>query len=116
MCRPLPQIPDGYDQTVANVVISQGDAAESTAEMHTVEASLVLAWTAMPEAVGEVLAQRQADKREADLQSFKRDVVQLSDEPVASAKHQPKVSIAVDDHDVDGAVSIIGGGLDTHSK
>jgi hypothetical protein len=97
-------------------VIYQGDAVESSAETKTVEASLVLAWTAMPEAVGEVLAQREADKREAEMQSLKRDIVELSDEPAPSAGHAAKVSMAADDHDVDGAVAVIGGSLDTHSE
>lgn len=111
--RALPIVPVGYEQAVTNLTVSAADA-EGNAQ--NISASLVLAWTCAPEAVAEVLAQREADKRDAEMAALKADVIQLSAEvPQQAQRHQAKLSVAVDDNDVEGAVAVIGDNLESHS-
>ena len=72
-------MPSGYDYNAVDINISGPDVDGTGSE---VGASVVLAWSSLPEAVGEVLAQRQADARQAEEDSRKPAPVPTLSDPV----------------------------------
>lgn len=92
----MPSIPNGYQYTATNVSVT-GPTEDGTGS--ELGATVVLAWSTQPEAVGEVLAQREADKREAEeeeeaLRKSSAEVPIISDAPIrggAGGKQQADI-------------------------
>ena len=78
ICRPFPFIPHGYERRLTPVVINAPQADGSTKSL---EATVLLVWTQSPDAVGEVLAEREAHRQQL------AEDARAADAPIAVTPH-----------------------------
>lgn len=85
-CRPFPFIPHGYERRLTPVVIN---ATQADGDTKSLEATLLLVWTQSPDAVGEVLAEREAHRQQL------AEEARAADAPVVVTSHPGALTTVV---------------------